>query len=1376
MSNSRIMKFFPIILILLIIFCISTVNATDYSTDNDLSASIDKVDTTQINTKTLVDEEDVSLDKVYVSTRGKDTNNGSKSNPKATIKSALSVVKEGGSIYLNSGTYCESRIVLDKNVSISGYSKQLTVINSSDKNTFTVKSNAVLKALTITNAGNEKGGALYNAGNLTLKSIKIQNSTASSCGGAIYNVGKITASNSSFENNQARFGASIYNTGSITIVDSTFTSNIAAKAGSAIYSTGTITIKNSQFTHNYNTAVYICPNNNQNVIRDSIFTDNEAVSGSSIYNRQSELTVVDTVFKENSATKYGMIYNSGLMSIKCSLFRQNVARFGGCVYNVGNLTVGGTVFTYNGASKAGSAVYSKGKLAVEDSNLTKNDNTVVYICPNDNHNSIDNVNFIANTGVNGACIYNRQSELTVVDSVFKENSATKYGIIYTSGSLSIKGSLFRQNVARFGGCVYNVGNLTVLGTIFTYNGASKAGSAVYSKGKLAVEDSNFTKNSNAAVYICPNTNYNSISDAFFASNEAINGASIYNRQSELAVIDSVFKENCATKYGAIYNSGLLTVKGSLFKRNVARFGASIYNVLDLTIINTVFTSNNADKTGSAVYSKDKLSVESSNFTNNTDVAIYICPNSNHNSISDARFTDNEADNGAGIYNRQSQLTVKDSHFTLNSATKGAGICNTGKLTLTNNTFSSNKASITGSAVFSTGRVILNNSRFNNNTVEQIVISKKQRQNTKIIANSFTSTANSTVVPVIVKTTDDLSVVDGNVTLYINNNFFKTQQLSNSETRFNLETLTSGTYSVRLEYYSNIYNKSTATINVKVLSTATININPATYNYGERIEIPYNIVDSKNNEVNAGTVTVTMDNAIVFTGNYNQNSRISLTGISGGTHDITVKYNSDSYLNTTKTTTLQVNKVESNIFVDDLQKKISQEVYIPVTVTDSLNNSITSGTLNAYYNNISKASAIVTSQTTYLKINGLGIGSHMLNIEYTSNNYLTSSKNIMLTINPDNNYSIRLIYNPAIEIGTKTKIRGLVKNSQLGTINSGIVRFYYNNQYVGTESTKNNLSSVTVTPSKIGYQVFKVDYYNSNNQFIASDTRLIYVRRGQVQSSQDTFVTLTGDLISNSGITSSKKDVYFAMDRTTGDTNYSPNDMKIMNNIAVNLEANGFNVKRITSGPGETYEIARYMYKNKIRNSICFILCNGVDANVIRQYFKGNDNMLTTVRNRGNDIVMGWFYGAGDIYNPDGEYYYYLPKAWDDNYSKKGGMATPRKAMENNGIKIVYNKYDLTGQDIANSFVKLYGGKITDSVKKGSTLSLKTYIRTSNNVNGNLVYKLNGKVIRNMTVSSKIVYNYYTAPNVAGTYNLKVEYYANNKLKCTTFDRYIKVTD
>lgn len=498
----------------------------------------------------------------------------------------------------------------------------------------------------------------------------------------------------------------------------------------------------------------------------------------------------------------------------------------------------------------------------------------------------------------------------------------------------------------------------------------------------------------------------------------------------------------------------------------------------------------------------------------------------------------------------------------------------------------------------------------------------------------------------------------------------------------------------------------------------------------------------------------------------------------GTYTIKLTYYGNARYKAITNTTNIICKGNSNLFVSSLQGRTNKKTLLEVNVTDELNNSIDDGKLDLYLNNKLLISKNISKNNNTLTIPAQNTGVYNLKVTYTSDKYKTSSKNIMLSVNPESNYRINLLYNPAITHNLLTKITGYIRNTNNKTVNNGLVKFYLNNKYLNQEKVKNNLSKIrfnVTTPS--GYYPVRIDYY-SQDMFIGSDSDIIYIKSQEKQISQNTFISISSDLIGNSKVTTTKKDVYFAMDRTTAATyNYSPNDMKIMYNIANNLKINGFNVKTIRNGPGETYNTARYMYNNNIKNSICFVLCNGVDANVIREYLYGQDPLLTAVRKRGNDIVLGWFYGAGNIYDRDGEYYNFLEKAWDDNYSGKGGISYPRRTMEKDGIKVIYHKFDMNGQDVANSFVKLYGGKITQSVKVNSTISIKTQLYTTNNqkINGNIVYTLNGKIIKNQSVSNNINTITYKVPDIKGTYNLKTTYYSNNQKICQSWDRYIKVS-
>ena len=667
------------------------------------------------------------------------------------------------------------------------------------------------------------------------------------------------------------------------------------------------------------------------------------------------------------------------------------------------------------------------------------------------------------------------------------------------------------------------------------------------------------------------------------------------------------------------------------------------------------------------------------------------------------------------------------------------------------------------------------------------------KDTIITLNKINTTEYSDYVIISGKYTDK----NGNKLRYtplnieVNKNRYLTKTDSNGLFNYKLKANTVGINNGNISFIGNArYNATKKSLSFKVNPKSTkIQLNPSTINNSilsitgrftdtSNYRLKYTPLNLKISYENRYVKSNIIKNTVISTdadGYFKYNFKINEPGV----YSSKVSFNGNPRYCSNTSEVKSIKKGTSNIFVNSLQGIVNRTTPLEVNVTDELNNSITGGKINLYLNNKLLESKVVNSSKNILNIPKQNVGLYDIKVVYSSEYYNSSSKVVKLNINPNSNYKIKLIWNPAITHNLLTKISAHVRNkNNNNTLNAGLVKFYLNNNYLGSDNVKNNLSYVrfNVTYASGSYTA-RVDYYNGG-KFIGRDSDVIFIRNQAAQIKQETFISLSSDLINNSKISGTKKDVYFAMDRTTNSKkDYSANDMKIMNGIASTLRANGFNVKTIRNGPSETYNTARYMYNNNVKNSICFILCNGVDANVIREYLYGNDPLLTTVRKRGNDIVMGWFYGAGNIYDSDGEYYYYLKKAWDDNYSGKGGISNPRRTMERDGIKIIYERNDLTGRDVANSFIRLYGGKVTEKLEKNSVISLKSVLYNTNNnriTSGNIVYTLNGKVIKNVTVTGNSYVFRYRLPNIGGTYNLKATYYLNNKVVCNSWNRYIKL--
>jgi len=261
---------------------------------------------------------------IYVSTEGNDTWDGlsptynTTSGPKKTITNATGTVTTNGTIYIAPGTYNESGITINKDMTITGENQENTIINGqqSGNSIFHILSGitANINNLTLTNNTAESGGAIYNkyGGNLTVTNCTFTNNTATGDGGAICNWENLTVTNCTFTNNTARSGGAIFQDGVISLTNCTFTNNTAACYGGVIY------------------------------------------------NDLGSLTVTNSTFADNAAEDGGVIKNSGDLSMfNCTFTNNTAANYGGAICNYGGLSVINSTFTNNTASNGNSgAIYN----------------------------------------------------------------------------------------------------------------------------------------------------------------------------------------------------------------------------------------------------------------------------------------------------------------------------------------------------------------------------------------------------------------------------------------------------------------------------------------------------------------------------------------------------------------------------------------------------------------------------------------------------------------------------------------------------------------------------------------------------------------------------------------------------------------------------------------------------------------------------------------------------------------------------------------------------------------------------------------------------------------------------------------------------------
>jgi Bacterial Ig-like domain (group 3)/Domain of unknown function DUF11 len=219
------------------------------------------------------------------------TYNSGLNGPKATIKNATGTITTNGTVYIASGTYYESNIQINTNMTIIGENHENTIIDGQKLRSliFTIASgvNVTIANLTLTNTGKYHYGIITNLGTLNVENSTFSNFDVSKDGGAIYNgdSGILTIENSTFSDISANNcnGAAIYNAkgGIVTVENSTFQHDYADYNGGAIYNDGILAVENSTFDSNYG-----------------------MTEGGAIYNN-GELTVTNSTFYNNLDNGYG---------------------------------------------------------------------------------------------------------------------------------------------------------------------------------------------------------------------------------------------------------------------------------------------------------------------------------------------------------------------------------------------------------------------------------------------------------------------------------------------------------------------------------------------------------------------------------------------------------------------------------------------------------------------------------------------------------------------------------------------------------------------------------------------------------------------------------------------------------------------------------------------------------------------------------------------------------------------------------------------------------------------------------------------------------------------------------------------------------------
>jgi hypothetical protein len=187
---------------------------------------------------------------------------------------------------------------------------------------------AVIANLAIVNGGGSAGGAINNAGALTVRNCTFSNNSTS-YGGAIFNAyaGTLTVANSIFSSNSAGSGSGIYNGGIATVANST----ISGGSGTAIENAGTMTVTNSTFSTNVSDAGWggAIENDGTLVVTNSTFFGNFGIGAGVL--SYGQLTANNNIFSDNFSWDVGgaIATFEGTLSSSNNVFFGNSSPGGG---------------------------------------------------------------------------------------------------------------------------------------------------------------------------------------------------------------------------------------------------------------------------------------------------------------------------------------------------------------------------------------------------------------------------------------------------------------------------------------------------------------------------------------------------------------------------------------------------------------------------------------------------------------------------------------------------------------------------------------------------------------------------------------------------------------------------------------------------------------------------------------------------------------------------------------------------------------------------------------------------------------------------------------------------------------------------------------
>ena len=609
----------------------------------------------------------------------------------------------------------------------------------------------------LNNARYSYGGAVtaWNGGTFTFNNCEFTGNSAympsdsdETYGGAIfaYQGGTFRFTNCDFTSNTAKDGAILKDFGNGNLAGYTFTDcdfiNNGASDTAAIYLNCNQAsfdkcnlINNSGYQYG---AIYVYSSNNPIRLTNSNFTGNKVSGvgedsgdrgGVIRLNWVTSFYVDNCIFKENSASYGGAIYAPFVANENCQILNSKfidniVSSNGGAIYWNGNNTIFRNLEFINNSGENGAALYfgdNLGNTIISNCNFTENKATGqgggIRFLIKVNNADITNCLFDGNIAINGAGISMGEDvhDVLINKCNFTDNHASSYGgAIYFQSygdGFDITNSNFNSNFASSGGAIHFFSSRYE----DSYN-------------DIDIINCNFTKNictSSDSRYGGSSIGFNWANDIninkcnFEANSASASGAVLLDYCYDVSFNECEFSDNSAGRYG-----------GAIYFFNIA--GGS-----NASIVKCNFNNNSATRSGGAISTTpfgvtvktvyENWKIIDCEFIDNHAIlsggAAYL-PVVNNITITNNKFDNNSAQSTGALYLSGNLFNGYNLNFTNNKATNGdAGalfiatnpgstdLSTFNKLLFENNTAYSNGGAISGTA----SNVDITNADFNNNS-------------------------------------------------------------------------------------------------------------------------------------------------------------------------------------------------------------------------------------------------------------------------------------------------------------------------------------------------------------------------------------------------------------------------------------------------------------------------------------------------------------------------------------------------------------------------------------------------------------------------------------------------------------------------------------